>query len=85
MFNMDTVDDRANSGATIDQLMEALPAEYPHSFMVVADTAAMSQPDYPLRATDSVRLGSTYGASLHDHGRRSSARRQSHERRASAE
>ena len=52
MFNMDTVDDRANSGATIDQVMEALPEEYPHSFIVVADAAAMSQPDYPLLVVD---------------------------------
>jgi hypothetical protein len=52
MFNMEIVDDRANSSATVDQLMGALPEDYPHSFMVVADTASMSQPDYPLLVVD---------------------------------
>ena len=45
---MKIVDDRSNSGATVDQLMDALPKDYPHSSMVVADSTAISQPDYPL-------------------------------------
>jgi hypothetical protein len=48
MFNMEVVDDRANSGMTVEQLMAALPEDYAHSFMVVADTAAISQPDHPV-------------------------------------
>lgn len=52
IFNMEIVDDRANSGATVEQLMEALPGEYPHSFIVVADSVAISQPDYPLLVVD---------------------------------
>ena len=32
---MEIVDDRSNSGATVEQLMNALPKDYPHSFMVV--------------------------------------------------
>ncbi len=51
-FNMQIVDDRANSGATVEQLMEALPEDYPHSFMVVADNISISQPDYPLLVVD---------------------------------
>ena len=51
-FNMEIVDDRANSGATVEQVMEALPEDYPHSFIVVADSAAVSQPDFPLIVVD---------------------------------
>ena len=52
MFNMEVVDDRANSGKTVEQLMAALPEDYPHSFVVLADTAAVSLPDYPLLVAD---------------------------------
>lgn len=52
VFNMEIVDDRANSGATAEQLMTALPAEYPHSFIVIADRDSMSQPGYPLLVLD---------------------------------
>jgi hypothetical protein len=51
-FNMEIVDDRSNSGATIEQLMDALPKDYPHSFMVVADNTAISQAEYPLLVVD---------------------------------
>jgi hypothetical protein len=52
MFNMEVVDDRANSGITVEQVMAGLPEDYPHSFMVVADSAAISQPDHPLLVVD---------------------------------
>jgi hypothetical protein len=52
IFNMEVVDDRANSGMTVEQIMEALPESYPHSFIVVADGPAISQPDYPLLVVD---------------------------------
>jgi hypothetical protein len=52
MFNMEVVDDRANSGATVEQLMGALPENYPHSFMVVADGISISQPDHPVLVVD---------------------------------
>ena len=45
IFNMEIVDDRANSGATTSQLMDALPEDYSHSFLVIADSVAISQPD----------------------------------------
>jgi hypothetical protein len=48
IFNVDVVDDRANTGATVEQLMAALPEDYPHSFMVVADALAISQADHLL-------------------------------------
>jgi hypothetical protein len=52
IFAMEIVDDRANSGATVEQVMAALPEDYPHSFIVVADSTAISQPDYPLLVVD---------------------------------
>ena len=52
IFTMEIVDDHANNGATVGQLMEALPEDYPHSFMVIADNVAISQPDHPLLVVD---------------------------------
>ncbi len=52
MFTMEIVDDRANSGATVEQLMGALSKDYPHSFMVVADSISISRPDHPLLVVD---------------------------------
>lgn len=52
IFNMEIIDDRANSGATAEQIMTALPPEYPHSFIVIADSDSMSEPDYPLLVVD---------------------------------
>ena len=52
IFNMEIVDDRANREATVEQLIGALPEDYPHSFIVVADRVAISQLDYPLLVVD---------------------------------
>jgi hypothetical protein len=52
IFNMEFLDDRERSGATVDQLLAALPEDYPHSFLVIADSVAMSQPDHPLLVVD---------------------------------
>jgi hypothetical protein len=52
IFNVEIIDDRANSSATVEQLMGALPDDYPHSFMVVADRVSTSQPDHPLLIVD---------------------------------
>jgi hypothetical protein len=52
IFNMEIVDDHANKGATVEQLMGTLPEDYPHSFMVVADALAISQADHPLLIVD---------------------------------
>lgn len=52
VFNMEIVDDHANNGTTAKQIMTALPVEYPHSFIVLADKDSMSGPDYPLLVVD---------------------------------
>jgi hypothetical protein len=52
VFAMEVVDDRANSGVTVEQLMEALPEDYLHSFLVVADSASISESDFPLLVVD---------------------------------
>ncbi|MPN18579.1 hypothetical protein SDC9_165939 [bioreactor metagenome] len=52
IFTMEVVDDPANSGATTEQVVTALPEDYPHTFIVIADSAAVSQPDYPLLVVD---------------------------------
>lgn len=52
MFNMEIVDDRANDGMSVEQLLAALPEDYPHSFIVIADSTAISQPDHPLLVVD---------------------------------
>jgi hypothetical protein len=52
IFNMEVVDNGANSEATVEQLMEALPEAYPHSFIVVADSVAILQPEHPLLVVD---------------------------------
>jgi len=52
VFNMEVSDDRENDGATVEQLLEALPEDYPHSFIVIADRVAISQPDHPLLVVD---------------------------------
>jgi hypothetical protein len=52
IFNMEVVDDRVNGGANVEQVMEALPEDYPHSFILVADGTAISQADFPLLVVD---------------------------------
>ena len=52
IFNMEILDDRDNDGATLEQLMGALPKDYPHSFIVVADKVAVSEPHHPLLVVD---------------------------------
>jgi hypothetical protein len=52
MFNLEIVDDPANSGVAVESLIEALPEDNPHSFMVIADNIAISQTDHPLLVVD---------------------------------
>jgi hypothetical protein len=66
VFCMEIVDDRANSGATVEQLMESLPEDYPHSFMVVADSTSISKPDHPF-------LAIPHGRDREEDGRRAPA------------
>ena len=51
-FNMDFLDEPERGGATPEQLLAALPEDYPHSFLVIADGIAMSQPDHPMLVVD---------------------------------
>jgi hypothetical protein len=52
IFGMEFLDDRENGGASVEQLMAALPEDYPHSFMVVADNLAVTRADHPLLVVD---------------------------------
>jgi hypothetical protein len=52
MFNMEVMEDKEYSGAALEQLMGALPEDYPHSFIVVADGVAVSESDHPLLVVD---------------------------------
>jgi hypothetical protein len=52
MFNMELLEDRDFDGATAGQLLNALPDDYPHSFIVVADSVSMSESDHPLLLID---------------------------------
>jgi len=52
VFNMELLDDCTYQGFTVEQLMAALPDEYPHSFMVVVDSISLSQPDQPMLVID---------------------------------
>jgi hypothetical protein len=51
-FNMEFLDKRDYDGAKKGQLLKAVPEDYPHGFMVVADGAAISQPEHPLLVVD---------------------------------
>ena len=52
IFNMEILDEPDRSGATVEQQLATLPEDYPHSFLVVADSVAMSQPDHPMLVID---------------------------------
>jgi hypothetical protein len=52
IFNLEILDDQEHNSATVEQLMAALPQDYSHSFLVIADSTAISQPDYPLLIID---------------------------------
>jgi len=52
IFNLDFLDERERGGATVEQLLAALPEDYPHSFLVIADSVAMAQTDHPLLVLD---------------------------------
>ena len=52
IFNMEILEDRDRTGASIEQLLGALPEDYPHNFLVIADSIALSRPDYPLLVVD---------------------------------
>jgi hypothetical protein len=42
------IDDRAFEGLTKQQLLAAIPAEYPHTFIIVVDRKSISDAEHPL-------------------------------------
>ena len=52
IFNMEVLDDREYENASVDQLMGSLPQDYPHSYLMIVDHAAVSEADYPLLVVD---------------------------------
>ena len=50
--NVDFVDDIEYVGITKDQLLELIPKDYSHTFIIVVDRTAISLPDHPLLIVD---------------------------------
>jgi hypothetical protein len=50
--NVEFVDDIEYSDITKDQLLELIPKDYNHSFIIAADRTAISYPDHPLLIID---------------------------------
>ena len=50
--NVEFIDDIDFAGITKDQLLEILPTDYNHSFIVVVDQIAISHPEHPLLIID---------------------------------
>ena len=50
--NVDFVDDIEYADITKDQLLEIIPKDYSHSFIIIVDRAAISHPDHPLLIVD---------------------------------
>ena len=46
--NVDFMDDEEYSGITREQLLELVPSDYNHTFIIVVDRTAISHPDHPL-------------------------------------
>lgn len=52
MFTMEIIEDAEFADLTPDKILEAIPDDYPHSFIVVADSTALNNEDYPLLVID---------------------------------
>jgi hypothetical protein len=52
VFNMALLDEPANQGATAADLLPALPPDYPHSHLAIADARALQAPDFPVLVVD---------------------------------
>jgi len=50
--NVDFMDDEEYSGITREQLLELVPRDYNHTFVIVVDRTAVSHPDHPLLIVD---------------------------------
>jgi len=52
LANVDFVDDVEYADLTRDQLILAIPKDFNHTFIIVADRTAISHPDHPLLIVD---------------------------------
>ena len=52
LANVDFVDDVEYADLTRDQLIQAIPTDFNHTFIIVADRTAISHPDHPLLIVD---------------------------------
>lgn len=50
--NVEFLDDAQYASITKEQLLELIPSNYDHSFIVIADQTAISHPDRPLLVVD---------------------------------
>ena len=50
--NVEFLDDAAYAGISMDQLLTLASPNYNHSFIILVDQTAISQPDHPLRVVD---------------------------------
>jgi len=50
--NVEFLDDAAYADISKDQLLELIPHDYNHSFIILVDQTASLQPDYPLLIVD---------------------------------
>jgi len=50
--NVEFLDEPQYANITKDQLLKLIPPNYNHSFIIVADQTAISQPDHPLLIID---------------------------------
>lgn len=50
--NVEFLDDVEYSGITKDQLLERIPKNYNHSFIIIVDQTAISLPEHPLLVLD---------------------------------
>lgn len=54
MFTMQNIDDPAFAGMGIADILAAIGADYPHSCIAIADSAAMKSPIHPVAVVDLV-------------------------------
>ena len=50
--NVEFIEDVEYAGITKGQLLELIPKDYSHSFIIVVDRSAISSPDHPLLIVD---------------------------------
>jgi hypothetical protein len=63
--NVEFIDDRAFDGISVQQLLAAVPPEYPHTFIVVVDRTAVADPEHPVLVINLFDgLGSDVGAAF---------------------